>query len=1131
MHPSTVATEDLHALLEGSVKNAARSRWILVGVLAASGALAPACQCERLFAEEVGDGAARLTIQNAGNLLALIDADANCGFQSPDVLGSYVVDGEVDTEGTVTWSVQECALDFGEVPVEVATDCNGVVTAITGKAVVSATRTVAGKITGDVGTPVIPLSSDAVTMTLSAIVNDYRVVGTDELRIKSGAIEIIARPHLARSASLGVCAVPTPAVTLEAVRVRNAQYEISSDGRRFIVPVPQADLNAQVGSYGDVENHIGGRITVWDADIDLAHNDRLDPSYDQSSFADSFACRADLKLPLDYTCLAPEPAIAAGAARLLVVNAANLLAIVENDATCGFASPAALRAVVVQGTPGGVGQATWTIADCLIHLGNVPVVIDTDCNGAQTLASGSLSVGGTRTLQGRVTGDAATPIIPLTPDAAHLDVQALVVDYQVHRSSSSGGDAPSLRMESGTLGVRATVHLAQSASLGVCSIATNDVTLDSVVVTDAAARIESGNGGIGFRVPAATITATPGAYRGVENRIGGRMQVWGVDVDLASDPVLDADYRRESFVSTFSCKEDLKLPVEYACMPLEQKLADGAAKLTIQNVGSVVAAFASDTRCGFVSAAVKGAPGIAGAIGRDGGRVTYTIASPCEIDLSTVAVDADCNGLRKGMSGRARLTGSLAIDGRLTGDTSEPVIPSRRDAVAIDFRIEMIGARVQGEESMEVTGVVTGSMHPRLALDSATGACSIETPVVAFENIAWGSGTTATLYTGSSSIAMQIGGSSLDAQSGWTESRENHLSGSIVVGSESFAIPINGAPVLDPSYDRAAYAATWSCLDNLRVPTSDEECSMKQVIGEGIARLIMQNVGTIAGAINRDDACGFSNQDVLMNPRTPPGVGGDAVIGNHGQTGSITWAVEGCRVGSDALEVYEADCTGGATHWQGHAEVDSARTVRGLREEVCFGFLFINVCVESVAPQNDKSVDLSLMNVRLQEFKSYAVPAGGGLPEGVLTIHDGTLEASLQPKTGYSAEQQRYTVPTTESLLQGVHLRNASVTLLTQGKRFDVEIGDSELFAVNGAIDGQENAIAGTLVMDGDVVNVSGTLDPSYNADTMAASFACNVAPEFGCDQTGKSSASVALLFALLLRRASARSRRVGCAR
>ena len=53
-----------------------------------------ACQLERLFPKDVANGAARLTVLNAGVLAKLIQDDTGCGFSSEAGINTYTVEGE-----------------------------------------------------------------------------------------------------------------------------------------------------------------------------------------------------------------------------------------------------------------------------------------------------------------------------------------------------------------------------------------------------------------------------------------------------------------------------------------------------------------------------------------------------------------------------------------------------------------------------------------------------------------------------------------------------------------------------------------------------------------------------------------------------------------------------------------------------------------------------------------------------------------------------------------------------------------------------------------------------------------------------------------------------------------------------
>lgn len=809
-----------------------------------------------------------------------------------------------------------------------------------------------------------------------------------------------------------------------------------------------------------------------------------------------------------------------GAARLTVKNAGVLLSVVNANADCGFAAPEVIGGYEVEGEVGQVGTATWTVQDCNIDFGAQPVVVGTDCTGAETTVTGRVVVDATRTVRGLLTGSADTPVIPQSPDAVTVSMHAVVFGYRVQM----GGAGPSALMKQAVLDVAADVHLAQSESLGVCAIPTSEVTLRSLVVSEAAYEIDDGEGRI-FDVPItrAEIEAQVGRYGERENEIGGTIRVWDSHVDLSHDPRLDPQYDRDAFVESFACAEDLKLPIEYRCEPLAPRLAEGAAKLTIHTVGNLVSAFSKDTSCGFKSPSVMAGVELQGEVGRDGGTATYRIDDACALDFGADGrtLPADCAGHSTVVHGRARFVGTMELRGRLTGNPEQPIIPTARDAVTLTFRLELEDAWVTGQnpEVLEVTvGAVSGTMRPRLAIDTATGACSIDTPVVSFEAITWEPGTQATIRTGGNALGITIDASSLEAQNGKKGERENYLSGHITVGGEPYAIPLDGGePILDPGYDAEAFEEAWTCDANLRVPASDRDCSMKQVIGDGVARLIIQTTGTLASAVNADDNCGYSNKmDVLKNPTN--------VQGGPGQMGSLTWAIEGCGLGPGPTPAaYATDCTGGVTHWSGNANLDSARTVRGLREDV--EVFLLGRVADSVAPMDPQSVDLWLTDVVLDEFASWALAPGQQEPLGILTIHSGTLNAFVQPMTAWDEGQQRYTIPTPVASLQGVRLQNAQATLVAQGMTFVVDIDDTNLFATNGALGAQENAIAGTVTVDGEVIDIGGALNPDYDEASLAASWACNVAPEMGaCSQVGRSDLGLGAL--LLLLSAGARRRR-----
>lgn len=775
--------------------------------------------------------------------------------------------------------------------------------------------------------------------------------------------------------------------------------------------------------------------------------------------------------------LFPEK-VGAGAARLSVRNAAKIISLIQEDARCGMKSRDVAAAYRQDGELGQLGSVTWTVEGCALDFGSDFFAAGTDCNGSETTVRGRLVVNASRTVAGLLTGNPEQPVIPQSPDAVTFTIAADLEDYEIRLSDKITG----LVVKNGHVDVVASIHLAQSASLGLCSVATSDVTLNSVTYRDAVFTLDDGERSFDIDVPSLDIEAQLGVYGEFENYVDGSITVWDTPVDLSGDHNLDPDYRAEFFRGSFSCVADIAAPVSYQCMPLTPKLAEGAAKLTVNNVGNVISAMVANDSCGFASAGVIDAAQVTGAIGKEGGEVVYRIDAPCVIDLPVkTALSRDCLGKTIYGEGKASMTGTMKVRGRRSGDPAQPIIPTSRDPAEIAFNLTFDQWKVSddaSDKSLEVTGALSGRMQPRMAIDGLTGACSIATPVVSFEDLSYQAGAKAIVRADGNALAIAIDGSALDAQNGNKDGRENVLEGSITVDGELFSIPLDGAPVLNPDYDATDFAASFSCAPNLSLPSSDEQCNFHQVIGDGAARLIIQTVGTLASMVNSDSSCGFEDRfGVLIFPTE--------TIGDVGEMGSMTWDIEACSVGNDSLTVQAEDCIGGATFQQGHAEIDATRTVEGERTTQ---FLVI----DAIEPRDSSSVHIYLNEARLSELVVYPLAAGQSTPLGKLTIHEGTLSALVEPATGARADAPAtFDVPTPVARISDVHLRNARATLEAQGKVFEILIADSQLDAVNGVIGGTTNQITGSILIDGDTVEVGGALNPTFNQSTFEDSYLC----------------------------------------
>ena len=184
------------------------------------------------------------------------------------------------------------------------------------------------------------------------------------------------------------------------------------------------------------------------------------------------------------------------------------------------------------------------------------------------------------------------------------------------------------------------------------------------------------------------------------------------------------------------------------------------------------------------------------------------------------------------------------------------------------------------------SGALSGQLSPRLALDSERGACSLPTPIAQFKDVSY-SNADITIYSQDMNFRVKANASSLEAQNGSDRGRTNYLSGSITIDGEAASIPVAGSdPVLDPNYDAESFAQSFSCTNGLQLIDDNAQCSLDETVAKGIARLIIQSVGTVASAVNEDDDCGFESN--LTDP--------DQVVGSPGQIGMIAWSIARCVI-------------------------------------------------------------------------------------------------------------------------------------------------------------------------------------------------------------------------------------------
>lgn len=781
--------------------------------------------------------------------------------------------------------------------------------------------------------------------------------------------------------------------------------------------------------------------------------------------------------------------VGSAVARLTTRAAVMISAFAGDDTNCGFSSQAVIDSFAIEeGNVGQRGVVTYTVTDCVMDFGPERKDWGRDCNGLIYLMSGKVTFSGTKKVGGTLTGSMEVPVIPDAADTVQIEITAKLENFDIVFSTSEN----SMKIVSGNIDFKAEPHLAVSQSTGLCTIATADLILKEIHLIDAEVEVRSPKRDFTAKVKSSNFDAQVGTWKNEQNALNGQITVWNSTVPVPNKTddlmVLDTEFDLQTHVDSFSCKDDLVTPYTYECGSIKPALAQGVSQLTIAIFGTLVSAVDADTRCGFSSPSVEASPMLDGTLGQNFGTATWTVTD-CVVDFGgPTVVSTDCQGATKSLHGPVRVSGTKRIVGILSGDPTEPVIPTTMNPAEITLRAEFIGPQEFGISDSVTTnilniqqGALSGIMRPRTGKDLTTGVCSISVPVVEFEAVAWEPGSTVTLFSAFGIFDLAVDGSQLDAQNGTNGAVSNYLAGRITVDGDDYPIPAPGLPpLLDPAFDQAAFDASYQCAPNLRVVSSDAECSLYPFLGENAARLLVEATGRIVSMINADTTCGFEAQSVQLSP--------SEVIGSDGQMGSLSWDISGCDLGSDQLELEGRDCNRNYTYVQGRAQVNASRTVRGLRETI-LGF------IESITPKSRDAIDIELTLSNITEFSTWSIPALGQDPTAKLTIHAGTLNATMHPILGEnSGDLGTFDIATPVADFESIEWLNVAATLESDNKTFTLNIARANLTAFNGGWQGVSNTISGDIVVNGEVVLIKPmALDPAFEQLQFDSTYDCTL--------------------------------------
>ena len=514
-------------------------------------------------------------------------------------------------------------------------------------------------------------------------------------------------------------------------------------------------------------------------------------------------------------------------------------------------------------------------------------------------------------------------------------------------------------------------------------------------------------------------------------------------------------------------------------------LAENLARLTVSAFGRLASHYDGDTACGFASPQAQRGQTVSGAdIGRQGATATIPITAPCELRFdSPTVIKETCNGVKTIVQGTVSATGLKEVSGLNTGNPAQPIVPNKRQAGSVTIQMDVSNLSIRRSDmAVELRlnkGKLSGHVSAALGLDTTTHACSMKSSTVSFDKVKL-ENADVIIVSDDKTFALPSASTDLTAVNGRIGTQENMLKGSVVLGSRTFTVGTDSAPLpLDPNYDSARLLSDDACLPNYQATTSDADCDLYPLLGGVAARFMVQTAGAIASMINSNTSCGFANTlGVLLWPTS--------VVGAPGEKGSMTWKVSGCSLGTSPASAYKTSCQQTASMAGGSSNTTATRTVVGEREKQVLEL------VDSIKPRDPKSVTL-LLDAQLSEFSSYDLASGESQPSKAVTWHTGKLTGVVEPYTGDdSADRGRFDIPTPVARFRELNATNGDVTISALGLTFRMKIDQANIAAQNGVYLGQGNSIEGDISVDGHAVHIDPSpLNPDYEQESFDDSYRC----------------------------------------
>ena len=1072
----------------------------VVRLVASALILLSLCSCfERCFPSKVSTGIARLTVNNIGKLILAISDDEFASKVRKECRLSEILPGATIEEsengyGKASWDFGECTYDFGNQTIlTFKDDCGTTTVTYSGKVTASGHRTIGGILTHNEENPVIP-TKDGLSISFRKVqFENFRVESPQQeaaMTMVSGSLSFDLKIALGKAED-SICRIPIPNPTFTNIRY-------TSGGQPNIVRLPGflsdfdaevngSDFGAQVGQRDDVENFMSGRLTLWGEQMSVPSDSQsLDPSFIRANFEKSLTCISELRLPLSTSC-DPEDDIVRGVANLSAINLGALLAMLskQKDVTpeCNLQS---FHGANIIETDKFNGKAERFFNDCSVDFGSkgTEFALGDDANFKGTIF-GKVTYSGVRSLQGRRTGNAALPIIPERGEMAISFKNVVFENFGVRVA-----DRPSLTLVNAVLSFDVIVHLMKSGALETYSAPLNNPTLDNMQFLEES-KVTLSNppgfkGDLKFTVfQGGNLSAQFGQFKDKENRFGGSLSMFGRSFSIAESELIP-DYQNViSDTTILSAPKNSHEKVEAA-------LGDGASRLSVLNLSRLIQIVVGNNLASIDARPECLLRSLENGEAEPDKRTVKWRFSNCEYDLSRVSKPQKMPSV----SGRIILSGERSMEGHLTFNPFQPVIPTSGKYVLLFNHVEFHDFRViESDLHYQLTitkGAASFKATVPLKVDPKTRLYSEPKEDLILEHIRFGEGTEFLISVQDpksefkGDYQVPVHNSDINARIA-----DNKIDGTISIFDSLIKVPTDKLGLdTKPIIENPQHPHQHNTLENF-------EALM-------VARFLMLNLGTITQEAASEDlkandywfGCGFSSNRVRLS---------GVAEGKVGERGKMQFQIDDCEIINQTQQASLPDpCTEQPPLIKGRVVASGKQVVRGLRDEYCTFFK----CFDSIVPDNPKAVDFDFSIIRVDNFETLLASKQESDFGGGVRMISGAFAAKTYPILAEKREKACDFGRTTPMAVFSLDVDSDVVVeldLYHQGLPFfkskPLTITRAQLEAQNGIFNGAGNYLRGEIDVNGGHFTFDPSidkLDPFYDQQAFENSYECRTRLEPG---------------------------------